>query len=565
MPAGKMEYVNKYQPILIICKKRCKANPLKLLFTVIIVFIPALMLGQSKKYIVHHSDYTEKAFQHFNDSLSAVQYVHEHINQLQEKGYLLAHYTVDKKSFTIQRGRSFKYAVLNRGNLPARYLGNYGFEEKFRSGNTFSHQQVSKLFNRVISLAESDGYPFAQIKFDSIAIDKEGINAVLAFQPGPLITYDSIRFIGDQRVNRQWLASFLNVRQGAPFQEKQYKSVKDKIDQLDFLSLKTAPALTFQNDQATLILDTEYIRSNKLDAIIGFAPKAGDNAKLLITGEASIDLHNLFQRGHNFSLKWRSVRPETQELNTSYYIPNIFNSPAFVSGSSDLYKQDSAFFNHTWMVELGFQKYKWQLAAYSKFFRSSVQQVKEGHQYNDITIDYIGLRSGYSTKGLVDVKINGQAGIGKRTMEGRDIKVDNLQTEVSFSGALQYSKREKIILLEPAAHFLINKDLMLNDLLRIGGIGSLRGFPENFFFVKSYSMMRSEYHWVFGDESSFFALLDAVYMDNVNAKFAYSTGLGFDMKVNSGIFEIIYAVGGYENSPISFEKSVIHFGYKAIF
>jgi len=113
--------------------------------------------------------------------------------------------------------------------------------------------------------------------------------------------------------------------------------------------------------------------------------------------------------------------------------------------------------------------------------------------------------------------------------------------------------------------FLFNGTLFSNDLFRLGGFGSLRGFNENFFFASDFLMSNSELRLFFEESSYLFAFVDEAWMQfrvDGNTKQQYPLGFRFGLQLGtrSGDFTMSYALGKSSQSPIDFGQSKIHFG-----
>ncbi|MGK7389305.1 MAG: hypothetical protein ACNS60_03115 [Candidatus Cyclobacteriaceae bacterium M2_1C_046] len=547
-----------------------KANSFNKLLLVFLILWP--FFSQSQNIYVVKELPEGKQLISSTDPVQIKYFLNNYIQENQSIGYFDITYTEDLKPdsvfYTIQKGQQFHWSVLSKGNLPASYLGKYNFEHKFDSGKPFSHDQINKLFSSVIKRAENKGYPFAYVHLDSIKINEREIKAVINFNPGPYITFDSLKLSGTGKINKKWLEAYLEIRQGQPFSQKKLNQIEEKVDELLFLKLNDKPVTTFQNDEATVNIDLKHQTANQFDAVIGFAPGVEDN--LLITGKANVELQNLFNRGHNFLFDWRRIKKNTQELELIYAIPNLFNTPISVAGKVDLFRQDVLFFNRNLQLDLNYSIGRLNFGAFTRSFKSIKTDEEENRDIKDITINYYGMAGGYSTLNNIlrptkGIKIESSIAAGSKEMDIVGFPASSTQLDIYFNAQRYQGISSGFLYNNLLSRSIINDNVLFNELLRVGGVNSIRGFPENYFFVSQYNMLLNEYHWLFNDGSSFFILADAAYLKDDTYKYAYSLGLGFDLKVNNGIFELIYALGKEENIPVSFDRSVLHFGYRAVF
>jgi hemolysin activation/secretion protein len=117
--------------------------------------------------------------------------------------------------------------------------------------------------------------------------------------------------------------------------------------------------------------------------------------------------------------------------------------------------------------------------------------------------------------------------------------------------------------------FIQNENLLLNDLFRLGGLKTIRGFNENFFFARSFGYLSMEQRLFFGENSFLMVFVDAGILENPyfasSIDRPISFGAGLNLETGSGLFLFIYGVGRSNLQPLEFSYSRIHFGYLARF
>lgn len=118
---------------------------------------------------------------------------------------------------------------------------------------------------------------------------------------------------------------------------------------------------------------------------------------------------------------------------------------------------------------------------------------------------------------------------------------------------------------------LSNKRLLRNDLYRLGGLRSIRGFNENFFFTNRYVYTNFEPRYYFGGDSYFLVFLDMGRLENSlmeksgGIDYPLSFGAGISLETQSGVFNFIYGVGKSNHQEMGVNFSKIHFGYTGRF
>ena len=111
----------------------------------------------------------------------------------------------------------------------------------------------------------------------------------------------------------------------------------------------------------------------------------------------------------------------------------------------------------------------------------------------------------------------------------------------------------------------------MNDLYRIGGLNSLRGFNEKFFYASTYGIGTLEYRFFMEENSYLLIFYDQGYVryvlhDGVSQEdFPLGFGAGLTFSTKAGIFKFIYSLGKSKEQQIGLNYSKIHFGLSSGF
>jgi len=137
---------------------------------------------------------------------------------------------------------------------------------------------------------------------------------------------------------------------------------------------------------------------------------------------------------------------------------------------------------------------------------------------------------------------------------------------LSAEGYVPLGKKSTLVgLLE--GRRLFADQIFLNDVYRIGGAFSLRGFNEQSLLASSYAMLGLEYRYLLGSRSYFQLFWNGAYtLDeseiqlNPLEDLPFGFGAGLALEVNSGMLYLSYALGREQNNPIQLNQAKIHFG-----
>jgi len=113
--------------------------------------------------------------------------------------------------------------------------------------------------------------------------------------------------------------------------------------------------------------------------------------------------------------------------------------------------------------------------------------------------------------------------------------------------------------------WLQNEQLFQNELFRIGGIKTLRGFDIEALFASFYAVYTAEYRFLLEQNSYLFAFSDIAYYENTSlGKRIFDQPIGFgagiSFETRAGIFSFSYALGREKQNPVLLRTGKVHFG-----
>src|SRR3569832_1571379 len=107
------------------------------------------------------------------------------------------------------------------------------------------------------------------------------------------------------------------------------------------------------------------------------------------------------------------------------------------------------------------------------------------------------------------------------------------------------------------AAFLQGATNFRNELFRIGGLKSLRGFDEESIYASSFSILKFEYRYLLEQNSYMYVFGDGAWYENNSISdylrdTPYGFGAGISFQTKAGIFSINYSLGSQFNNPVQF-------------
>lgn len=483
-------------------------------------------------------------------------------------------------------GHQYTWTKLTAGNLSPLIQNKTGFREKFFLYKPFHYQEVAQLMENVLQYAENSGYPFATIRLINISLDEEEVRASLDYHPGPFITFGHLLLNDSSKVKPTFFAAYLGIKPGMPYQQKKINNIENIISELPYLSLENPVQISFQNESADVFLEIAGKRSNQIDGVISFLPSEGKQGKLLLTGEANLLLNNLFHTGKTLALQWQRLQVLSQQLTAYYTHPNLLKSPIDVSLNFEFLKQDTLFVNRDFRAELSFRKNAYtKIGVFTNLRASRLLGTQIAlptsaftQEYADFNLNSYGIH--YTWKKLNHhlfpkhgIALAVETSIGNKKLRNTTLPDNPHLSQQSWQYTLlgslgQYHPMGKIFVLYHRLQGGIvgNQQLFTNDLWRIGGLQSLRGFNEKFFFAASYALSNLELRLLFDQQreehSYLFLFYDQAYIGSETySDYPLGIGAGISLVTQTGIFNLAYALGNAKVQPMDFSASKIHFGF----
>ncbi|MGZ6539891.1 MAG: POTRA domain-containing protein, partial [Bacteroidia bacterium] len=484
-----------------------------------------------------------------------------------DNAYLTASYdSIYRDSLTIKAylsfGAQYKWANLKKGNVDEGVLSEIGFREKIYNNKPFYFKSVKRIEEKLITYYENNGYPFASVKLDSIVISPESISAVLNLTKNAKENIDSVVIKGNAKISAMYMYNYLGIKPGNLYNEAQLQKVNTRIAELSFVRSSKPAQVTFSNKFNKLILNLEKKKASQFDGIVGILPD-NKTGKILFTGDVTLKLQNGLGRGELINLNWQRLQTQTQNLDARIVYPFILRSPFGVDYDFKLYKKDTTYLDFNQNIGL---QYLLTGGNYLKVFynnkSSTLLSVKGLETLTtlpanaDVHTNMYGLGFKYEK---LDYRLNPRKGYsiltnvsaGRKTIKKNSklnpVVYDGLTlSSTQYNGDLLASayvpiRDRSTIKVGAQAAFLEGQTTFQNELFRIGGLKTLRGFDEESIYASSFAIMTLEYHFILDQNSYLYLFGDqAWYENNQIATYVHDTptgfGAGISFETKAGIF-----------------------------
>lgn len=556
--------------------------------------------GQKQFYVlaVHGKQSTIEYKELFRDSGEkfaskdlALAYLHNKILKFRQDAYLEANVdsiriSKDTINAFVHLGEVYKLVevkFIEPKHILTRH-SNSGSVNLKKKNNGFS--DLKKIKDDILFRLGNKAYPFAQIDVEELQIKNKKINGTWSVKTHDEIKWDSIVIKGTSKVKTKFLQRYLGIFPNKLYQEKQSASVSEKLNNLNFAKEIKPSEIEFSKGKAQLYTYLQKNPANQFDGIIGFQSNKTDH-KVELTGEVKLVLENTFFAGERIHFSWQKLKEKSQDLSLGFVYPYLFSSMG-IDVDLAIQKLDSTYISTAFNTGIRFSQVgKNYLKLYVAFNSSSL--LSSQHLKNSTVLpDYADVKSqlfgfsyhfenlDYSFNPRKGWDVNFSIAAGNHRLKKNSNIPEELYENVDLASKMMSSQwlLEYNIALSKKMSFRVrNKggikkshDLFQNDLFRIGGLSSIRGFNEEAFIASGYSVVSSELRFLPQENSSFYLFYDAGYYRNSylsekNEDYPWGVGFGLNFASKSGIFTLNYAIGKQKNSRMDLKEAKIHFGF----
>ncbi|MFB6259041.1 MAG: hypothetical protein ABEH38_10125 [Flavobacteriales bacterium] len=492
------------------------------------------------------------------------------------------------------RGQLYRWGKIGLAGTGKGMMLDAGVDPQRLREERIDPQKVSELFEKILSHCERNGYPFAEVRLDSLEHEGKGVQGLLALDKGPLVRLDSVIIKGDDAVHRSFLQQYLGLKPGMLYDEESFQRIDPRLRNLSFLEPSSPSELLFTEEGVTVYLHIAEKDASRFNGMVGLQPKE-EGEGVTLTGDLTLGLKNALRRGEKILLDWDRMQVGTQDLSVSYDHPYLFNTPFGVEAGLKLYKKDSSFteleqrialkylFSGEDHFRVQYQRKKWTL------LKGGDRARKKDLPFADLRVDAYGVGFQKSTvdrrilprkgvRGELEGSVGRKELLGERPSfvdEGKGKKVDStgptLQYEVKGHLEAFYPLLPRLILMGGIeGGWLKAPYLVENELYRIGGHGSLRGVDKEGIRASTYSIGTIEVRYLLEAQSDLHVFFDGAYHEDrsggdLTLDRPFGFGFGSRFKTKAGIFNIDYALGQRFDNPIRLRNGRVHFGFTSLF
>ena len=406
---------------------------------------------------------------------------------------------------------------------------------------------IKKLQSTILEISnklDKEGKSFSKIQLKNFSIKNDTLFSELVMNQSKKRIISKVIIKEYENFPKSYLKNFYNITSNTVFNQQKIKAMSEASKSLQFLTEIKPPEVLFTKDSTFLYLYFKKKQNNSFDGIVNFANK--ENGDILLNGNIDLKLNNILNTGETFQLFWNSIAEERQEFKLTTQSPYLFNSKFTPQLSFSIYKQDSTFLNTKFDSQLFYNlnnKLKLGFVYTSETSENLIATSDNIKTFNNYFLGfhfrYTIPRDDFFSNSQFHLEVNPT--FGKRTIDQNTS--NQFKIEVSSTYLWDLNLRNKVYIKSTAAH--LNSDSFIdNELFRIGGANSIRGFNEQSIFTNSYLYFNLEYRYSTSEQSYLYTITDfGKVKTNFTTENLIGIGLGYLFNINNSHIKLSTALG----------------------
>lgn len=419
---------------------------------------------------------------------------------------------------------------------------------------------IDQSYSLLDSLSDS-GYPFAKVIIvpDSIKLSQTNVTALIDFKvdAGNFYRIGRVEFSGNNSTSQKLLQLESGMKRGDVYSRSTIESARKRLERLSYIASVNSPKLKKISDGIMKI--GFQITEQKVNLVSGILAAEPNSQKL--TGELNLQFGNLFGTGREVGFSWLGLNPQRSGIMFNYLEPWIMDRPIQLEYEMERWNDTTSVLTRN-SLSLAWEAFD-RVIIDGKVSNEQIS-IKTGSGVEANSIRY-GLGAAIDR---LDHVWNPAAGFaatystqtGTRKWVGRDVETASVRQEELMLELAQSLNDLWVIYERFSVDDVAGSGVIREDLIRFGGVGSIRGYDEDKFLARGVLSGSVELRWrpdkngfagIFGDFGYTYRYGSALsYFDrNLSA-----VGISASLQTKAGQIELDIGVPAGE----SFNQARLH-------
>lgn len=421
------------------------------------------------------------------------------------------------------------------------------------------------------------GYLSLSIVVDTLRIDyiRSIVSADVSITVGEIARLTDVTWDGLSKTGSKWLETTTGIKAGLALDEPNVRRITNRLYQTKLFETISKPEIYLNGDEWGLLISVKERPLTFFELLVGYVPD--QSGKAVVAGTGQLHVRNAGFDGTDLTIDFNRQSSKVGKLLVDLDQNVLLGYPIGMSSSFSLIRQDTLWQNRIATLGIWWDVHH-NLRVHTALNRDISTSSSSDRGSADLwgTFGQMGIT--LDTRNDVD---NSSAGLFVDIMAelGRQLVEPTLDERYNHSRKrlmgnvdvhIPITLRNMVIPSFTSGTIISRRVPFNNDLWRIGGTKSLRGYREDQFFARSYLWGTLEYRFLLDPHSYLFVFGSSGLLwlpqieTNTGATERYkvgSFGFGLAYRTNLGLLSFTYA----KSPEDPFSNAKVHVGISSGF
>lgn len=411
-------------------------------------------------------------------------------------------------------------------------------------------------------------YPLAVLSVDSIVPVHQGkLTIFLSIENAHTLTFEDFDISGFHDFPKEYLYTRIHMFPGDVYSASKLERIESVLQMMPFAEAGEKWYAETTDSTFIVNLPLKEVQASSFSGILGLLP-GDEKQNLYLTGQLDLKLVNVLKRAESIAMQWQSPDQESQELDLGVDFPLVYKALG-LAGNFTLEKKDSSFVNLALHGELRYLRGLSTSSFFYEYEQSNSLLLSDNPLFANVRSDMFGLAYRYrKLNHLVNpsqgTELNFRLSAGRRYGDDMNPGVKgNLSLDLRH-----YLPFGKNISLKTAlnSRYILAEDLYRNELVRLGGIGSMRAYQTSSFWTSAYALCSADLIFYPDENSSLYVFAESGIISSdfgvaEGTFYPFAGGAGVLITTNLGGLSLSYGVGRSFDAFLDLRQSQINIGY----
>jgi translocation and assembly module TamA len=434
-------------------------------------------------------------------------------------------------------------------------------------GAPFFSERLEEGILTLLRFYDEHGYPAASVEPEMVRAGRGWLEVTLRVDEGRRATVDNVIFKGLTRTKRNVVLAESGIPVGEIYDGKRLDDVPARLMALGVFEDVSPPVLSFGagDSVVTVAFDVQESRTNRVEGIVAYAPRVGQGDMI---GSLDLELGNIAGTLRSLRVLYDRPGPSRLSWSIAYREPRVAGLPVALDAGILSNVLEDTYALRRVSLGIGLRSEARVELGLGGFMGTTRDRSASGGEGD---FRERGLSFDFRYEGRDRPANPRSGGLFFLSHEISTLDFDRVDSEDRTLSSLDAGaellagiRGDNVVALGGRfmGAFASPGRVPPSHLMRLGGFGSLRGYPEEWFSVEEALVLTLEARRLVGNDSRIYAFVDAAAMEGAGRRLGdleqlpFGYGIGFVGGSRNGAFRLEVALGRGDD----FSDAKLHLG-----